>query len=273
MLVSRWCVLLTFCAAGASALVACGGNDDGQPLYVRGTSTAETPTPEPPDADKDGVPDGADQCPDTVERPGGVDADAPDGCPDSLDDLVAFASADIDAYWRNRLQGIGVRYVAPDIVPYAEETLTACGSTVLDNASYCPFDNTIYYDTALFEREFTENGDFAPIFILAHEWGHLVQAHIGFFALDNLYGIDYELQADCMAGVYSRNADQRHLLALGDLDEGAATLLRIGDDADEVSWYEDGAHGTAEERTFAFTQGFEQGLGVCASVADEAKKR
>jgi predicted metalloprotease len=269
-------VLLRFCVLGLALLIlalaaACGGGDEDRPLYLRGSDGAPTAT-SGPDTDADGVADADDACPDGAERPGGVDFEAPDGCPDSLDDLVAFAIADIGKYWRQRLQGISVGYVEPEVIPYRSTTQTACGQAPPDNAIYCGFDNSIYYDEGLLEREFDDNGDFAPIMILAHEWGHLVQAHVGFFALD-LYTIDYELQADCMAGVYARNANQRKLLALGDLDEAAATLLRIGDDANEVAWYDEGAHGTAEERTYAFNQGFEQGLGICASVADEAKSR
>ena len=251
---------------------ACGSGDDDTPLYARGSGDSTPTTTPAPDTDADGVPDATDACPDTPERTGGLDFDAPDGCPDSLDELVAFAAADIDDYWATRLRGIAVGYVAPEVIPYRESIPTGCGPAPLDNAIYCGFDHTIYYDAAMFEREFEENGDFAPILTLAHEWGHVVQAHVGFFALENLYDIDYELQADCMAGVYARNLNQRELLDVGDLDEAGATLFQIGDDAD-VAWYDPGAHGTGEERTYAFQTGFEQGLSICASVADEARRR
>ncbi|MEX0784757.1 MAG: neutral zinc metallopeptidase [Dehalococcoidia bacterium] len=266
-------VLLVTILVSLLALAACGGADEDQPLYLRDSEDA-TPTGTPaPDADGDAVPDATDACPDTAERTGGLDFESPDGCPDSLAELVAFAAADIDDYWATRLRGIAVGYVAPELIPYREAVPTGCGPAPLDNAIYCGFDHTVYYDEALFEREFEVNGDFAPILILAHEWGHVVQAHIGFFALENLYDIDYELQADCMAGVYARNLNQRKLLALGDLDEAGATLLNIGDDAGEVAWYDPGAHGTGEERTYAFQTGFEDGLSICANVADAARER
>ncbi len=254
-------------------LGSCGGEPEDQPLYRRGSGTSTPTALAAPDGDGDGVPDADDVCADGPERVGGLDYDDPDGCPDTLDELVAFGVQDIDNYWATRLRGIAVGYAAPEVVPYTEEILTACGPAPLDNAIYCGFDNTIYYDASFFAQEFERNGDFAPILILAHEWGHVVQAHVGFFALENLYDIDYELQADCMAGVYARNLNQRQLLDVGDLDESGATLLRIGDDADEVAWYDPGAHGTGEERTYAFQTGFEEGLSICASVADEARKR
>lgn len=264
--------LLTVCLA-VFALGGCGGSEPDEPLYLRGSQTS-TPTGTPaPDRDGDGVPDADDACPDDPERTGGLDYDNPDGCPDTLDELVAFAVDDIDTYWATRLRGIAVGYAAPGVVPYREEIPTACGPAPLENAIYCGFDNTIYYDATFFEGEFDRNGDFAPVLILAHEWGHVVQAHVGFFALENLYDIDYELQADCMAGVYARNLNQRKLLAVGDLDEAGATLFSVGDDAGEVAWYDPGAHGTGEERTYAFQTGFEQGLSICASVADEARER
>ena len=262
-------------ALGASLLVAavaCRGSDPEEPLYLRGSGSS-TPTLAPTaDGDADGVADEDDACPAAPERVGGLDHEAPDGCPDTLEELVAFAIEDIDEYWGTRLTGIGVGYQTPTVVPYTEEIPTPCGPAPLDNAIYCGFDNAIYYDANLFAAEFESKGDFAPVLTLAHEWGHVVQAHIGFFALENLYDIDYELQADCMAGVYARNLNQQDLLDVGDLDESAATLFDIGDDED-VAWYDPGAHGTGEERTYAFQAGFEQGLSVCASVADEARNR
>jgi predicted metalloprotease len=265
-------VVLTLCLCLLFAACTGGGEEDA-PLFRRGSADV-TPTGTPaPDSDGDAVADAADLCPEALERTGGLDFDEPDGCPDSIDELIAFAAKDIDAYWATRLRGIAVGYLAPEVVPYREQVSTACGPAPLDNAIYCGFDHKIYYDASLFEREFEENGDFAPILILAHEWGHVVQAHIGFFALENLYDIDYELQADCMAGVYARNLNQRKLLAVGDLDEAGATLFNFGDDAGEVAWYDPGAHGTGEERTYAFQTGFEQGLSICANVADEARER
>ena len=254
----------------AALVAACGGGGEDEPLYLRGSNATPTSTPAP-DADGDTVPDTADVCADASERPGGVDFATPDGCPDSLDDLVAFAIADIGKYWQGRLTGISVGYQTPQVLAYDDVARTACGVAAAENALYCGFDNSIHYHRGLLEREFRERGDFAPILILAHEWGHLVQAHVGFFSLD-LYSIDYELQADCMAGVYARNANQRKLLALGDLEAAAASLLGFGDESD-VAWYDEGAHGSPEERVFAFQAGFKEGLGVCASVADDARKR
>jgi predicted metalloprotease len=252
-------------------VAACGGDGDDAPLYLRGSSATPTGTPAS-DADGDTVPDGADKCTDSAERPGGVDFDAPDGCPDSLDDLVAFAIADIGKYWQTRLTGISVGYETPNVIGCDEDaTDLGCLLAFFGKALYSGGNNSIYYDREFFETEFAEKGDFAPIFVLAHEWGHLVQAHVGLYSLD-LYSIDYELQADCMAGVYARNANQRKLLALGDLEVAAASLLGLAD-PDGVAWYDEGAHGTSEERIYAFQAGFHEGLGVCASVADEAKKR
>ncbi len=248
---------------------ACGGGED-EPLYLRGSGNATPTGTAAPDADGDTVPDDADRCADSAERPGGVDFDAPDGCPDSLDDLVAFAIADIGKYWQTRLTGIIVSYETPEVIACDEEVADLL-CLFAGKALYSGGNNSIYYDREFFQAEFTEKGDFAPIFILAHEWGHLVQAHVGFFSLD-LYSIDYELQADCLAGVYARNANQRKLLAIGDLEAAAASLLDLGD-PEGVEWYDEDAHGTAEERIYAFHAGFKDGLGVCASVADEAKKR
>lgn len=63
--------------------------------------------------------------------------------------------------------------------------------------------------------------------ILAHEWGHLVQANLGF--LNGQYlTIQTELQADCFAGSWASHAGEEGYLEEGDLDEGASSLFKAG---------------------------------------------
>jgi predicted metalloprotease len=70
----------------------------------------------------------------------------------------------------------------------------------------------------------------------------------------------FELQADCYAGTWAKNADDEHRLEEGDLQEALGSAMAVGDfDAGRP-----GHHGTPEQRKAAFTAGFESGdPGTC----------
>ena len=90
--------------------------------------------------------------------------------------LVERARADIDTFWRGRITG----YVPPaDVVRVEAPAETDCGPFPKPNARFCSGTNKIYWDVSLFADNY-KLGDFAPVFILAHEWGHLVQRLLGF---------------------------------------------------------------------------------------------
>ena len=69
-------------------------------------------------------------------------------------------------------------------------------------------------------------GDFAPIVVTAHEWGHHVQWLLGVVPEP---GNAFELQADCLAGAYASDAGQQGLLDPGDITEAVASRRRHGD--------------------------------------------
>ncbi|MBL8144717.1 MAG: neutral zinc metallopeptidase [Acidobacteria bacterium] len=166
--------------------------------------------------------------------------------------LIDVARRDIDQYWASRVTG----YRPPvDVVMVRAPQATDCGPFQTPNARYCPSTHKIYWDIGLFEEQLAF-GDFAPVFILAHEWGHLIQQLIG--ALDTArgyIGIQVELQADCLAGEYAANARQRGLLERGDDNEATLALQRGGDGLDDP-WFDVRAHGTAGQRIDAFAYGF-----------------
>ncbi len=264
LLMSATLFLAVMCACGGGGSPS--GAEEDVPLQALQPSPTATATPVP-DTDTDGISDAVDACPNKPETPAGPDVDSPDGCPDTLEDYVAFAVKDIGGYWQLRTRSFGIVYAPPvDVVCYTEPIRTACGRAVLGNAFYCALDHKVYYDAAFLAAELAQHGDFAPVFILAHEWGHVLQANLGLVFNQAFFSIDLELQADCMAGVYTASADERKLLDLGDLDEAAVTLLAVGDQS-EVAWYDEGAHGTAEERVAAFRAGYAEGLGVCGRVS------
>jgi hypothetical protein len=112
-------------------------------------------------------------------------------------------------------------------------------------------DYFIYFDQ--------EIGDFAWITILAHEWGHHVQAMSGTYAGQ---GNRQELQADCLAGSYALDAETRGLLQPGDITEAVA-ISSAGGDPVWLPQDQDGAHGTSDERVTAFMRGYLDGFIGC----------
>ena len=92
------------------------------------------------------------------------------------------------------------------------------------------------------------SGDFAKAYVIAHEFGHHLQTLTGASAQvreaqqrargqaeANRYSVALELQADCYAGVWARNAalvsNGEVALEPGDLEAGMKTAQAIGDDA------------------------------------------
>jgi predicted metalloprotease len=210
------------------------------------------------DRDGDGVADATDKCPDTPETYNGIfDSD---GCADTIQDLVDFAQDDINGFWRTIFQENSIPYSGPRTFKgYSSRIRTACGRAPLYNAFYCGADHSIYYDLRLFNQVLKDDGDFAPVIILAHEWGHLVQRNLGLDA-DAYYTVQIELQADCYAGVYARYAQQAGTLEEGDMEEAITAFFSSGDDLD---FNDPRHHGTPDERVSAFTDGFDQGIDAC----------
>jgi predicted metalloprotease len=218
------------------------------------------------DADGDGVADSSDDCPSAAESVNGF-ADG-DGCPDTVDDLLRLATIDLDLYWLGNFEDRGLRYLAPSRVKaYVDGEATGCGTTDMTspswsrNARYCPTDHSIYLDHAWMDEEMRTGGDYAPVTILAHEWGHLAQQLEGF---REEYTIQAELQADCLSGVFAKSAGERGSLEPGDLEEGLDAAFRSG--RYDVPWNEPGSHGTPPQRMAAFFLGYRGGYEACGDV-------
>jgi predicted metalloprotease len=67
-----------------------------------------------------------------------------------------------------------------------------------------------------------------------------------------------------MAGAYIGDAERKGTLKLddGDLEELAAGLEAVGDEPGQP-WFAEGAHGTAQQRTKAFSNGYRRSLEPC----------
>ena len=87
-------------------------------------------------------------------------------------------------YWSRALPELGVAYSAPTRFVYYRPDQAAgprCGSEPAPprNAFYCPPGDFIAWDeTGLMIPYYVQAGDFAAAFVLAHEFGHAMQARL-----------------------------------------------------------------------------------------------
>ncbi len=167
--------------------------------------------------------------------------------------VLGIAVPSIDGYWRRQI----VAYSTPNVAPYS--TSSSVCPFQKNNAMFCHPDGNIYYDPAFLNELYDSIGDFAPVVVLAHEWGHKVQSLRG--AMQNAAGqwtIVRELQADCYAGEWVRNVESGNgtNLEKGDLGE-ALEVLNQGRDPRGNPWYDPHAHGTGGQRVDAFQAGRE----------------
>ncbi|HUP50406.1 MAG TPA: neutral zinc metallopeptidase [Thermoanaerobaculia bacterium] len=176
---------------------------------------------------------------------------------------------------------LGRSYQEPALVLYTGSTQSACGlGQAAAGPFYCPLDQQVYIDLS-FYRELRERfgapGDAAQAYVIAHEVGHHVQTLLGISEEvmsrrrrlgpeeGNELSVRQELQADCFAGVWAREADAaRQILEPGDVEEALTAASAIGDDrmqrkAQGYVVPETFTHGTSAQRQRWFRRGLDSG--------------
>ena len=207
----------------------------------------------------------------------GGTANAPSGAAaERFDAPIDSTIADIQAYWSSTMPEVyGADYEPiPDdrLVPYSPSspppTCGGDGTTpyeeVAGNAFDCAEGDFVAWDEQeLLPKLSKEFGAFAPALVLADEWGHAIQARVGFESYQTIY---MEQQADCFAGAWTAHvADGGSSLHFADedLDTALAGLLQLRDPSG-VDGTQQGAHGNGFDRVRAFQDGFEGGASACA---------
>jgi hypothetical protein len=179
----------------------------------------------------------------------------------------------LEEYWAATLpEAYGVTYSAPKRYVYYrsdEQESPTCGGerAPARNAFYCPPGDFIGWDeSGLMIPYYVQGGDFAAAFVLAHEFGHAMQARL---PQQPRLGVLRELQADCFAGAWSRWVADRGLLQAGDLDEAVVAVFSARD-VPGTPFTDPRAHGSGFERTRAFGDGFEGGPRSCYPIRQGA---
>jgi uncharacterized protein len=172
----------------------------------------------------------------------------------------------LDEYWSQALPAsFGVRYESPSRYVYyrpEEGGGPRCGAerAPAKNAFYCPAGDFIAWDeSGLLIPYYVGAGDFAAAFVLAHEFGHAMQARL---PQDAPRGVLAELQADCFAGAWAAHVAEQGLLEPGDLDEATLAVFTARD-VPGTDFTDPRAHGSGFERTRAFADGYESGPRRC----------
>jgi predicted metalloprotease len=195
--------------------------------------------------------------------------------------FIAAVLGETEDAWGAIFQAQGMTYLPPKLVLYRDQMPSACGSaSSAVGPFYCPADRKVYLDLGFFQQlsdEFQAPGQFAQAYVLAHEVGHHVQNLLGISdkvrsaeehasqAQANRLSVKLELQADCYAGVWAKNADEsKHILEQGDVESALRAAAAVGDDTlqKRAQGYivpESFTHGTAAERVGWFKRGLESG--------------
>lgn len=195
--------------------------------------------------------------------------------------FVRHVLGETEDTWRALFRQMGREYSDPTLVLFTGATRTACGTgEAAMGPFYCPADRKVYIDLDFYRElktRFHAPGDFAQAYVIAHEVGHHVQNLLGVSAKvqaarerasereSNALSVRLELQADCLSGVWARNADAaRGILEAGDIEEGLRAASAIGDDAlqKQARGYvvpDSFTHGSSEQRVRWFKRGMEAG--------------
>ena len=179
----------------------------------------------------------------------------------------------LEAYWAQALpDSFQARYRGPSRYIYYrpdEQPGPPCEDQPAPpgNAFYCPAGDFIAWDeSGLMIPFYVSAGDFAAAFVLAHEFGHAMQARL---PRQEGFGVLVELQADCFAGAWARDVQDQGLLEAGDLDE-ATLVVFSARDVPGTAFTDPRAHGSGFERTRAFADGYESGPTQCYPAPAES---
>ena len=195
-------------------------------------------------------------------------------------DFVAFVLNDVQDTWTRVLpQEARIQYPRATLSVFRDAVRSACGfAEAASGPFYCPGDNKVYLDLSFFDElrsRFGADGEFAQVYVIAHEIGHHVQDVAGIDRqmrraqqqrpdLANQLSVRLELQADCLAGVWGHSTAQRNLIDQRDIEAGLRAAAAIGDDriqrmSGRGVHPEQFTHGSSAQRVEWFRRGLETG--------------
>ena len=218
---------------------------------------------------------------------------------DQMGNFVAAVLGNTEDTWGKVFQEAGQQYRAPRLRLFTGQVSSACGmASSASGPFYCPPDRRIFLDTSFFDemrsrfRACTGKAcEFAQAYVIAHEVGHHVQNLLGILpkareaqqsagnrAAANRIQVRVELQADCFAGIWANQSNQRwKSIEPGDVEAALQTAAAIGDDrlqkqARGTVVPDSFTHGSSAQRQRWFTIGLQTGkVSSCNTFAANAQ--
>jgi uncharacterized protein len=187
---------------------------------------------------------------------------------------------DAEALWQREFRAAGLTYRPARLTIFSGQVHTACGpGSVSSGPFYCPASFGVYLDPVFFavlsNKVGLHLGDVAQAYVVAHELGHHVQTLLGLTrqkaaadaqdpANANARSVRFELQADCLAGVWMHSVYRRGELSDADLGQALDAAAVVGDDfrsnaAGGRRPREEWTHGSSAQRRHWLGTGFQQG--------------
>lgn len=271
-------MLLVVIAVTVSHVLSAGTNTAGGTGTTGGGYVNERYTPPAPDLNPPPLPtvNTVAQAQDTVTKDEiyAQTVPGPVLCKVSPINLTTASSAQLETYmtnlvgclmavWNQPVAQAGYELPRPPVIVFTSPITTGCGKLPTENAVYCGADQKIYYSTDLpqiLPRDL-QNARFVVEMIIAHEFGHAVQARTGilisFNGLEsvastkpekNAWSRRGEMQADCFSGLFINSVSKSAGLTQQDFTNIEATARAVGDDTITGNPSIDGNHGLAANR-------------------------
>ena len=167
---------------------------------------------------------------------------------DQIGQFVAAILGENEDVWSDVLtKQKGIQFAPARLVMFDGATESGCGTAQSAMGPfYCPLDKKIYLDTSFFrdmQQRYGGGGDFAYAYVISHEMGHHIEDQLGILGKvqraeqqsdqtgANALSVRIELMADCLAGVWAANANQKwNNIDQSDIQKAVATAQAIGDD-------------------------------------------